>query len=142
MRNHRRSPALIVSSMAEADSRQCQDMVAKDTEVLWSGEKSRLRGGGTRYSRFSGLLQIARKPRRCDSLASFFRRIRSVRDWLAERRGFELPRPFSIPSVRLRNKGASYANNPSLSLDFKHAQCTASDDPRLKENSAPVSFAR
>ena len=30
-------------------------------------------------------------------------------------------------------EGASYANNPSLSLDFKHAQCIASDDPRLKE---------
>ena len=54
-------------------------------------------------------------------------------DCMVERRGFELPRPFSIPSVRLRNKGASYANNPSLSLDFKHAQCIASDDPRLKE---------
>ena len=39
-------------------------------------------------------------------------------------------------------EGVSDANRPSLSLDFKHAQCITSDDPRLKENSAPVSFAR
>jgi hypothetical protein len=30
-------------------------------------------------------------------------------------------------------EGVSDANRPSLSLDFKHAQCIASDDPRLKE---------
>jgi hypothetical protein len=30
-------------------------------------------------------------------------------------------------------EGVSDANLPSLSLDFKHAQCIASDDPRLKE---------
>jgi hypothetical protein len=30
-------------------------------------------------------------------------------------------------------EGVSDANRPSLSLDFKHAQCIASDDPSLKE---------
>jgi hypothetical protein len=30
-------------------------------------------------------------------------------------------------------ESVSDANRPSLSLDFKHAQCIASDDPRLKE---------
>ena len=30
-------------------------------------------------------------------------------------------------------EGVSDANRPSLSLDFKDAQCMASDDPRLKE---------
>jgi hypothetical protein len=30
-------------------------------------------------------------------------------------------------------EGVSDANRPSLSRDFKHAQCIASDDPRLKE---------
>jgi hypothetical protein len=30
-------------------------------------------------------------------------------------------------------EGVSDANRPSLSLDFKHAQCIASDDPRLKK---------
>ncbi len=30
-------------------------------------------------------------------------------------------------------EGVSDANRPSLSLDFKHAHCIASDDPRLKE---------
>ena len=30
-------------------------------------------------------------------------------------------------------EGVSDANRPSLTLDFKHAQCIASDDPRLKE---------
>jgi hypothetical protein len=70
---------------------------------------------------------------KCAFFTQLMKESRKPEDSLAERRGFELPRPFSIPSVRLRNKGASYANNPSLSLDFKHAQCIASDDPRLKE---------
>ena len=30
-------------------------------------------------------------------------------------------------------EGVSDAKRPSLSLDFKHAQCIASDDPRLKK---------
>jgi hypothetical protein len=30
-------------------------------------------------------------------------------------------------------EGVSDANRPSLSLDFRHAQCVAGDDPRLKE---------
>ena len=30
-------------------------------------------------------------------------------------------------------EGVSDANRPSLSLNFKHAQCIASDDPSLKE---------
>ena len=32
-------------------------------------------------------------------------------DWMEERRGFELPRPFSIRSVRLRNKDISRVNS-------------------------------
>jgi hypothetical protein len=33
-------------------------------------------------------------------------------------------------------EGVSDANRPSLSLDFKHAQCIASDDSRLKKKIA------
>ena len=31
-------------------------------------------------------------------------------------------------------EGVSDANRPSLSLDFRHAQCIASDDPRLEDS--------
>ena len=34
--------------------------------------------------------------------------------------------------------GASDANRPSLSLEFRHAQCIATDDPRLRKNSVPL----
>jgi hypothetical protein len=75
--------------MAKADPRQCQDMVAKDTEVLWSGEK--IPSSGRRYPPQPVLRPPSNRAKaaKVRQLASFFRRIRSVRDWLAERGEFE-----------------------------------------------------
>lgn len=108
--------------MAKADARQCQDMVAKDTEVPWSGEKSRLRGSDICCSRFSGLLQTARKPLRCGSYRHFFRRIRSVRNSLVEKGRIEPPNPCLALKCRIY---ARFSGADSAETSVRGTGCSA-----------------
>jgi hypothetical protein len=60
-----------------------------------------------------------------------FGRYDSAREYSDERT--KMMRVQSMALLSDLAEGVSDANRPSLSLDFKHAQCIASDDPRLKK---------